>query len=447
MVFYFLSGLCFKMKSIVALLTIVSSVSEAARVSDPYRSAYFATGVVRPQTPSMGWRSWNFFACDIDQVSMKSQVDGITKAQQSSPSLLDLGYNHVGLDDCWQSCNGKHGFHNATSGVAQINTTKFPDMAGLVQYGTSKGVTMGFYMNNCRCNEKGMPTHYPQDASLAEHLGWGGIKIDSCGNQRDMAVWAAQFTLDGRNLLVESCGNGPNGTNPKKDTPPMDAFVQQVETTCPFSFFRVSEDAAPQFNSIIYNANRVVPYLGSQPLSRPGCWAYADMLEVGVKLSYEESQSHFALWAIVSSPLILGFDLTNETVLQSVWNIITNEETLNVSQTWYSKGTYPSGRLVRNSSNYFNATIEHGYAGTRVSYEMLPEYQIWSKTLSDSTTAVLVINNAVFDTNIMFSLDELGLPAKVSVRDMWAHTDNGTIEESFSATLASHSGVFLKLTV
>eukprot|EP00035_Acanthoeca_spectabilis_P008908 m.160074 g.160074 ORF g.160074 m.160074 type:complete len:127 (+) comp14544_c0_seq8:62-442(+) len=97
MVFYFLSGLCFKMKSIVALLTIVSSVSEAARVSDPYRSAYFATGVVRPQTPSMGWRSWNFFACDIDQVSMKSQVDGITKAQQSSPSLLDLGYNHVGL--------------------------------------------------------------------------------------------------------------------------------------------------------------------------------------------------------------------------------------------------------------------------------------------------------------------------------------------------------------
>lgn len=78
---------------------------------------------------------------------------------------------------------------------------------------------------------------------------------------------------------------------------------------------------------------------------------------------------------------------------------------------------------------------------------MLPEYQIWSKTLSDSTTAVLVINNAVFDTNIMFSLDELGLPAKVSVRDMWAHTDNGTIEESFSATLASHSGVFLKLTV
>lgn len=83
------------------------------------------------------------------------------------------------------------------------------------------------------------------------------------------------------------------------------------------------------------------------------------VLEVGVKLSYEESQSHFSLWAIVSSPLILGFDLTNETVLQSVWNIITNEETLNVSQTWYSKGTYPSGRLVRNSSNYFNATIEH----------------------------------------------------------------------------------------
>jgi hypothetical protein len=66
------------------------------------------------------------------------------------------------------------------------------------------------------------------------------------------------------------------GTNPKKDPTPLPAFVQQLETTCPFSFFRVSTDAAPQFESIVYNANRAVPYLGVKPLSRPGCWAYAD---------------------------------------------------------------------------------------------------------------------------------------------------------------------------
>jgi hypothetical protein len=40
---------------------------------------------------------------------------------------------------------------------------------------------------------------------------------DSCGNQRDMSEWAAQFAKPGNHdLMVESCGNGPRGTSPKK---------------------------------------------------------------------------------------------------------------------------------------------------------------------------------------------------------------------------------------
>ena len=53
-----------------------------------------------------------------------------------------------------------------------IDTTKFPNMSALVEYGESRGVTMGFYMDNCRCHELGMPTHYEQDAHLTEELGW-----------------------------------------------------------------------------------------------------------------------------------------------------------------------------------------------------------------------------------------------------------------------------------
>ena len=56
----------------------------------------------------------------------------------------------------------------------------------------------------------------------------------------------------------------------------------------------------------------MVPYLGVEPLSRPGCWAYADMLVVGnravdapwvLPLSRDEAQSHFSMWAVTSSPL------------------------------------------------------------------------------------------------------------------------------------------------
>ena len=89
----------------------------------------------------------------------------------------------------------------------------------------------------CRCKESGK-THYPQDARFTADRHFDGVKIDSCGNQRDMATWAADFHANNRTLLVESCGNGPSGTNPKKDPTPMPAFIEQLNTTCPFSFFR-----------------------------------------------------------------------------------------------------------------------------------------------------------------------------------------------------------------
>eukprot|EP00036_Acanthoecidae_sp_10tr_P014824 CAMPEP_0206293884 /NCGR_PEP_ID=MMETSP0106_2-20121207/4365_1 /ASSEMBLY_ACC=CAM_ASM_000206 /TAXON_ID=81532 /ORGANISM="Acanthoeca-like sp., Strain 10tr" /LENGTH=441 /DNA_ID=CAMNT_0053724489 /DNA_START=8 /DNA_END=1333 /DNA_ORIENTATION=+ len=435
----------------MGVMSGVSAVLVAALAG--MTEAQLASGVVRPQTPPMGWRSWNYFACNISQALMEGQVDALKKQwafdkDLPTASLFDLGYSHVGLDDCWQDCiSPKAGFHDPKTGMAMINTTRFPDMGGMVRYGTERNVTMGFYMNNCRCHEKTPPTHYPEDAKLTEELGWGGIKIDSCGDQRDMAEWAEQFAANGRDLLVESCGNGPNGTNPKKDTPPMQAFMDQVETTCPFSFFRVSEDAAPQFNSIVYNANRAVPYLTSKPLSRPGCWAYADMLEVGVApMTHTESRVHFAIYAIISSPLILGFDMSDESVLSSVWDIISNPETLNVSQSWQADVPFASGRLVRNSTKFFMATVKHGYAGIRTSQELLPDYQVWSKPLSMTSVAVLVVNNAETETDITFSLAELGLPSKVFVRDIWARTDKGTLAGSFKATLPSHEGVFLKLT-
>ena len=50
------------------------------------------------------------------------------------------------------------------------------------------------------------------------------------------------------------------------------------------------------------------------------------MLEVGKLKSTEEDQSHFCAWAIVSSPLVLGFDLTDSATMDRVWPIISNHE-------------------------------------------------------------------------------------------------------------------------
>lgn len=45
---------------------------------------------------------------------------------------------------------------------------------------------------------------------------------------------------------------------------------------------------------------------------KPGGWNDPDMLEVGIgNLTEEQEKTHFAIWAITKSPLIIGCDLEN----------------------------------------------------------------------------------------------------------------------------------------
>ena len=59
-------------------------------------------------------------------------------------------------------------------------------------------------------------------------------------------------------------------------------------------------------------------------------------------------QTHFSLWAIMSSPLVLGFDLTNSILVDRVWPIVTNTEVVVVSQNW---GGHPGRRAAYASTN------------------------------------------------------------------------------------------------
>ena len=58
------------------------------------------------------------------------------------------------------------------------------------------------------------------------------------------------------------------------------------------------------------------------------------MLEVGNTGSAAKDRSHFGGWAIVSSPLILGVDLTDDSKLLEAWPTISNVEVIAVNQQW-----------------------------------------------------------------------------------------------------------------
>ena len=54
------------------------------------------------RTPPMGWRSWNFYACEINAGVFERQADALVDRSRSvdgkPTSLLDLGYDTVGID-------------------------------------------------------------------------------------------------------------------------------------------------------------------------------------------------------------------------------------------------------------------------------------------------------------------------------------------------------------
>ena len=58
------------------------------------------------------------------------------------------------------------------------------------------------------------------------------------------------------------------------------------------------------------------------------------MMEVGRMPSAAQDRSHFAMWCIVSSPLILGHDLLDHAVNDRIWPIITHPVALSISQSY-----------------------------------------------------------------------------------------------------------------
>lgn len=59
-------------------------------------------------------------------------------------------------------------------------------------------------------------------------------------------------------------------------------------------------------------------------------WTAVGRLPGGVNAS----RTHLSAWAIVSAPLILGLDVTDDDIMDSVWPVITNREVLAINSHW-----------------------------------------------------------------------------------------------------------------
>ena len=156
------------------------------------------------------------------------------------------------------------------------------------------GLKAGFYLGNCLCREEpkgsqGTETNYtrlfPRDAAyrgdvqLTRAAGFDSIKIDNCGPW----INASTYYALSRPLMLEVNPWSPSVADRYTPGNRGPGYGVPDAKWCPYHMFRVSTDLNSTWASIWFNLQSMQPFSN---ISRPGCWAYADMLLVG-KLASE----------------------------------------------------------------------------------------------------------------------------------------------------------------
>ena len=407
----------------------------------------------------MGWRNWNFYEGDITQSIIEANMDAMADRSRGNVSLLDLGYTRAGLDDNWQACGTgvNDGFH-AKDGTPLVNKSRFPDMKAMVNHGHVLGLHVGWYDNNCICGEHHedatqVALDVSGDVAFVAAMGFDGLKADGCGPGRDLPALARQLNQTGRQVLLENCHyyKWPNSSLPPGAQPDPRGInrmwpywkdnVTGGELVCQEHTFRTSNDIRNSWSSWFGNLATLAAYQDPvHPISQPGCWAYADMLMVGVfanphapsagpALSVTEWKSHFGAWTINSSPLIRSFDLTNQTTMDSVWPFIANKRAIEVNQAWA------------------------GHPGRELPQSVAGEYSVWTKPLLNASFALLLVSMrtaGATDAELdVAAVEPACAHAPCDATDVWTGAAAGASAVGLYSLkgVAPHDSVFLRFTV
>ena len=261
-------------------------------------------------TPQMGWNTWNKFACDINEKLIYDSIDALNKS-----GLIELGYNYLNLDDCWQIARD-------SNGVIQVDPN-FPNgIKPLVDYAHSKGLKFGLYSDggNYTCQLRPGGYGYEEiDAKTYAEWGVDYLKYDNCLNGGLSSLIRYPRMRDAlmkqnKSIFYSICSWG------EEDIP---TWGKDVGNS-----WRTTQDIMDNWKSmlnIIDQNNKWYKYGG------PGGWNDPDMLEVGNGgMTTIEYRTHFSLWAISKAPLLIGCDVTNMT--KDTWDILTNPEVIAVNQ-------------------------------------------------------------------------------------------------------------------
>lgn len=351
-------------------------------------------------TPPMGWSSWNRFATDINDQTIREIADALV-----SSGLRDAGYVYVNIDDGWQGERDAQG--------ALHPNKNFPDMKALADYVHARGLKLGIYSSpgpkTC-AGYNGSYGHIKQDANT--FAGWGidYLKYDLCSGE---AFYATAETVY---ATYQEMGEALNATD--RDI---------VYSLCEYGRFDVGswgrqvgghlwrttgdiEDKYDVMAKIGFDKNGVANHTG------PNGWNDPDMLEIGNGgMTQDEYRTHMTLWAMMSAPLVLGNDVRHMT--PETLSLLTNKEVIAIDQDTLGSQGLPAKKY-----------------GTT---------EVWTKKLADGSTAVGLFNRGEETTLISGSWADIKV-AGTNVRDLWAHSDHRA-DEGYSYAVPKHGAVLLRV--
>ena len=362
------------------------------------------------ETPTMGWSSWNTFSVNISEDIIKGQADAMV-----SQGLKDAGYLYINIDDGFQ-------YGRLSNGKVRIHPQRFPHGLKVVSdYIHSKGLKAGIYSDagDCTCGSLsngdtqntnvGFYGHEQTDADYYfKELEFDFIKVDYCGGNHAQLNEQEQYTAihnaivnTGKDVRYNLCRWAYPGT-----------WCHDISTS-----WRTTGDIYDGWNSV---KGILAENLYLSAYCYDGCYNDMDMLEVGRSMSEEEDKTHFGMWCIMSSPLLIGCNMA--TIKERPLALLKNPELIALNQDPLGLQAY---------------VVQH----IGETYVLVKDIL----TLHGNTRAVALYNPSDREEEMCICFSEVDLGGKVQVRDLFEHQDLGEMEGFLSAVVPPHGTRIYKL--